>query len=62
MLHNSKNMITPEYFDMVPGTFHTWNELFVSNMMSIDRKLILTTLPRKDAASKKETSLASKMS
>ena len=59
---NSKNMIKPEQFDMGPGTFHNWNELFVSSLTSIDRKLILTTLPRKDAASKKETSLASRMS
>ena len=35
-----------------PGTFHNWNELFVSFMMSIDRKweLISTTLQRKDTA------------
>ena len=34
------------------GMFHTWNELFVSYLMSIDRKwcLILTTLQMKDAA------------
>ena len=53
---NSKDMIKPDYYDMEPGTFHNWNELFVSNMMSIDRKwgLILTTLQRKDAAVKKE--------
>ena len=49
-------MIKPDQHDMEPETFHSWSELFVSNMMSIDRKwgLILTTLQRKDAASKKE--------
>ena len=49
-------MIKPDQYDMEPGTFHNWNELFVSYMMSIDRKwgLILTTLQRKDAALKKE--------
>ena len=49
---NSKDMIKPDQYDMDPGTFHNWNELFVSCMMSIDRKwgLILTTLQRKDAA------------
>ena len=53
---NSKDMIKPDQYDMEPGTFHNWNELFVSKMMSIDRKweLILTTLQRKDAALKKE--------
>ena len=53
---NSKDMIKPEQYDMEPGTLHSWNELFVSCMMSIDRKwvLILTTLQRKDAASKQE--------
>ena len=47
---NSKNMIKADQYDMEPGTFHNWNELFVSYMMSIDRKwkLILTTLQRKD--------------
>ena len=45
---NSKDMIKPGQYDMEPGTFHNWNELFVSYMMSIDRKwgLILTTLQR----------------
>ena len=49
-------MIKPDQYDMEPETFHNWSELFVRNMMSIDRKwvLILTTLQRKDAASKKE--------
>ena len=53
---NSKDVIKPHQYDMEPGTFHNWNELFVSYMMSIDRKwvLILTTLQRKDAAFKKE--------
>ena len=53
---NSKDMIKPDQYDMEPGTFHTWNELFVSHMMSIDRKweLILTTRQRKDAALKKK--------
>ena len=53
---NSKYMIKPDQYDMEPGTFHNWNELFVSYMMSIDFKwgLILTTLQRKDAALKKE--------
>ena len=53
---NSKDMINPDQYDMEPGTFHNWNELFVSYMMSIDRKwrLILTTLQKKDAALKKE--------
>ena len=53
---NSKDMIKPDQYDMEPGTFHNWNELFVSSLMSIDRKwgLILTTLQRKDAALKKE--------
>ena len=53
---NSRDMIKPDQYDMEPETFHNWSELFVSNMMSIDRKweLILTTLQRKDAASKKE--------
>ena len=35
---NSKDMIEPDQCDMEPGTFHNWNELFVSYMMSIDRK------------------------
>ena len=49
-------MINPNQYYMEPGTFHNWNELFVSCMMSIDRKwwLILTTVQRKDAAFKKE--------
>ena len=49
---NTKDMTKPVQYDMEPGTFHNWNELFVSYMMSIDRKwaLILTTLQRKDAA------------
>ena len=49
---NSKDMIKPDQYDLEPGTFHTWNELFVSYLMSIDRKwcLILTTLQMKDAA------------
>ena len=53
---NSKDMIKPDQYDMEPGTFHNWNKLFVSYMMSIDRKWvpILTTLERKDAALKKE--------
>ena len=53
---SSKDMIKPDQYDMEPGTFHNWNELFVSYMMSIDRKwgLILTTVQRKDAAFKKE--------
>ena len=52
---NSKDMIKPDQYDMELGTFHNWKELFVSYMMSIDRKwrLILTTLQRKDAALKK---------
>ena len=51
---NSMDMIEPDQYDMEPGTFHNWNQLFVSDMMSIDRKwwLILTTLQKKDAASK----------
>ena len=62
---NSRDMIKPDQYDMEPGTFHNWNELFVSYMMSIDRKwwLILTTLERKDAAlQKRNTSLASRTS
>ena len=53
---NSNDMIKPHQDDMEPGTFHNWNELFVSYMLSIDRKweLILTTLQRKDAAVKEE--------
>ena len=53
---NSKDMIKPDQYDMEPGTFHNWNELFVRYMMSIDRKwgLILTGLERKDAAYQKE--------
>ena len=49
-------MIKPDQYDMEPGTFHNSNELFVSYMISIDRKwgLILTTLQREDAAFKKE--------
>ena len=27
---NSKDMIKPDQYDMEPGTFHNWNELFVS--------------------------------
>ena len=58
---NSKDMIKPDQYDMEPGTFQLWNELFVCNMMSTDRTwgLILTTFQRKDAALKKKTSLAS---
>ena len=53
---NAKDMIKPDQYDMELGTFHNWNEWFVSKMMSIDRKwrLILTTLQRKDASFKKE--------
>ena len=49
---NAKDMIKPDQHDMEPGTFHNWNEWFVTYMMSIDRKweLILTTLQRKDAS------------
>ena len=31
---NSKDVIKPDQYDMEPGTFHNWNELFVSYMMS----------------------------
>ena len=61
---NSKDMIKHDQYDMEPGTFHNWNELFVSCMMRIDRKweLMLTTLQRKDAALKnRKTFLASGM-
>ena len=53
---NSKDMINLDHYDMEPGSFHNWKELFVSYMMSIDRKcvLILTTLQRKHVAVKKE--------
>ena len=49
---DSKDMIKPDQYDMAPGAFHTWNELFVNYMMSTDRKrgLILSTLQRRDAA------------
>ena len=30
---NSKDMIKPDQYDMEPGTFHNWNELFVSYMI-----------------------------
>ena len=33
---NYKDMIKPDQYDMEPGTFHKWNELFVSYMMSFD--------------------------
>ena len=38
---NSKDMINPDQYDMELGTFHNWNELFVSYMMSTDRKWVL---------------------
>ena len=49
-------MIEPDQYDMEPGTFHNWNQLFVIDMMSIDRKwwLISTTLHVKDAFFQKE--------
>ena len=46
---NSMDMIEPDPHDREPGTFHNWNQLFVSDMMFIS-----TTLQRKDAAFKKE--------
>ena len=27
---NSKDMIKPDQYDMEPGTFHNWNELYLS--------------------------------
>ena len=54
---NSMDMIEPDPHDREPGTFHNWNQLFVSDMMFIS-----TTLQRKDAALKKKTSFAARMS
>ena len=53
---NSKDMVKTNQYDMEPGTFHNWSELFVSCMMNIDCKweLILTNLEKKDAVCRKE--------
>ena len=58
--YNSKDMIKPDQYDMELGTFHTLNWLFVSFLMSIDRKwwLILSTLQWKDAALKKKEDIS----
>ena len=45
---NSMDMIEPDQHDREPGTFHNWNQLFVSDMMFIS-----TTLHVKNAASLK---------
>ena len=41
----------PDQYDMEPGTFLNWSEMFLSCVMSLYRKwrLILTTLQKKDA-------------
>ena len=53
---NVKDMIKPAPYDMEPGSFLNWNELFVSYMMSIDRKwgVILTSIQKKDSPYNKE--------
>ena len=53
---NVKDMIKPAPYDMEPGSFLNWNELFVSYMMSIDRKwgVILTSIQKKDSPYSKE--------
>lgn len=53
---NPKDMIKPTPYDMEPGTFLNWNELFVSYMMSIDRKweIILNDIQKKDSPISKE--------
>ena len=47
---NPKDMIKPTPYDMEPGSFVNWNELFVSYMMSIDGQWesILHLLQRKN--------------
>ena len=55
---NSMDMIEPDPHDREPGTFHKWNQLFVSDMMFIS-----TTLHGQDVDFfKKKTSFAARMS
>ena len=53
---NQKDMVKPTPYDMEPGTFLNWNELFVSYMMSIDRKweTILKDIQKQDKPINKE--------
>ena len=53
---NVKDMIKPAPYDMEPGSFLNWNELFVSYMMSIDSEwgAILTSIQKKDSPYSKE--------
>ena len=55
---NSKDMIKPDQYDMEPGTFHNWNELFVSYMMSMGAHLDHSS--KEGCSLKKKTSLASR--
>jgi len=48
---NTKDMVKPGQYDMEPGTFQNWNELFTGYLMSIDPRweLILHTIQRQDS-------------
>ena len=35
---NPKDMVNPTPYNMEPGSFHNWNELFTSYMMCMDKK------------------------
>ena len=53
---NPKDMAKPTPYDMEPGSFHNWNELFMSYMISIDKQWekILHELQKKDMVMNKE--------
>ena len=46
---NPKDMGKPDHYDTEPGMFHNWNELFVSYMLSTDRKWGLVLIKRPDS-------------
>ena len=54
---NKKNMIKPPAFDMEPGNFINWNELFTTYMMSIDPQweIILKRLQKVDTTITRDT-------
>jgi len=53
---NVKDMVKPTPYDMEPGNFHNWSELFTGYLMSIDRQWenILNTIQKKDNTLSKE--------
>ena len=54
---NKKDMIKPPAYDMEPGKFITWNELFTTYMMSIDPQweVILKKLQQIETTLTRET-------